>query len=152
MRSLSVFSKTRPWTPGLALTFALIWLGSLPAPAFSTGLPVSFTVDPATIRQRDRDTSEVQALVKLSEPSPTFFVCQIRSFDSDKIAFSTIIFKKGDTQGKSVGTVHWKAVYKDCRVRLSAFNTDAPDQQLSFTVALKPAPPEQTTGGQAPAP
>jgi hypothetical protein len=150
MRRLSDFAKTRAWTPSVARAFALIWLFSLPASAFSTGVPVAFTVDPATIRERDRDTSEVQALVTLSEPSPTFFVCRIRSFDSDKIAFSTIIFKKGDIQGKSRGIVHWKAVYKDCRVRLSAFNTDAPDRQLSFTVALKPAPPEQTTGDQAP--
>jgi hypothetical protein len=145
MCSLSLFAKTRGWTPGVALAFALIWLFSPPASAFSTGAPVTFTVDPATIRQRDRDTSQVQALVTLSEPSPTFFICRIRSYDPDKIGFSTIIFKKGDIQGKGVGTVHWKAVYKDCRVRLSAFNTDAPDRQLSFTVALKPVPPEQTT-------
>ena len=152
MSRLSIFVKGRFPFRIPALTFVAILLFSLPASAFSTGVPASFTVEPATIRQRDRDTSQVQALVKLSEPSPTFFVCQIRSYDSDKIAFSTIIFKKGDIQGKSQGIVHWKAVYKDCRVRLSAFNTDAPDQQLSFTVALKPAPPEQTTGGQAPAP
>jgi hypothetical protein len=130
-------SPWRFWT--LLCATAIMECSGLPAFAFSTGQPLSFSIDPATVRQREADTSPVEALIVLKEPSPTFFICQIRSFDKDKISFPNVIFRKGDLKGKSEGLVHWKFVLTDCRVRISVFNVDAPDQQLSFTVTLKPA-------------
>jgi hypothetical protein len=121
--------------------------------ALSTGVPVLFTIDPATIRQRDKETTEVAVAVTLQTPSPSFFVCEIRSMDKNKINFTNIVFRKGDTQGKSQGLVRWKTVRTDCRVRVCAFSVDAPDQQLWFTVALKPKAVEEDAdeaGGQQP--
>jgi hypothetical protein len=105
--------------------------------AFSTGTPSQFSVAPATVRQRAEATTSVVATVVLKTPSPGFFICQVRSSDPDKLTFSTIIFKKGDREGKSAGTVKWSNVDRDCRVKVSAFSVDAPDIQLSFTVELK---------------
>jgi hypothetical protein len=123
------------------LAILLILTGVLPAVAFETGVPLSFGIDPATVRQRaDSDKSKVEATVILKSPSPAFFICQIRSYNADQISFPTIIFRKGDTKGKSDGIVHWKAVTRVARVRLAAYNADSPEMQLSFTVTLKPLP------------
>jgi hypothetical protein len=132
------------------LTLGVLGMLNQPAPASQTGTLASFTVDPATSRERNEETSRVEATVTLTTPSPAFFVCEIRSEDSRKVTFENIIFKKGDLKGKGEGVVHWKTVLKDSRVRVSAFNTDAPDQQISFTVILKPASPDPETDPAAP--
>jgi hypothetical protein len=125
------------------------WALVLPALAFETGVPISFGVDPATIRQRaDTKIAKVEAIVTLQEPSPAFFVLTIRSHDADQISFASIIFRKGDLRGTSEGVVHWKAVSRDARVRLSAYNADLPDTQLTFTVTLKPLPAPDADDGQ----
>jgi hypothetical protein len=133
-------------------TVSFVLLGlvfMLPAMAFETGALLSFGVEPATIRQRaETQTAKVQAVVKLQEPSPAFFILKIRSQDADQISFPSIVFRKGDVRGTSDGVVYWKAVKREARVRLSAYNTDAPDQQLSFTVTLKPVPPPDSTADQ----
>jgi hypothetical protein len=132
------------------LAVLLVLAGMLPAIAFETGIPLSFGIDPATIRQRSgSDMSKVEATVILKAPSPAFFICQIRSYKADQISFPTIIFRKGDLKGKSEGTVHWKAIPRDARVRLAAFNADSPEMQLSFTVTLKPEPPPETPAPDA---
>lgn len=135
------------------MVILLILTGVVPAAAFETGIPLSFGIDPATVRQREgTDTSKVEATVTLKSPSPAFFICQIRSYDADQISFPTIIFRKGDVKGKSEGVVHWKAVTRLARVRLAAYNADSPEMQLSFTVTLKPVPaPEVDTEGVQPA-
>ena len=109
------------------------------APAFPVGEPLSFVVDPATARQKnDQAMTKVRAIVKLKEPSPAFFVCQLHSQDAAKVAFPTIIFAKGDRTGMSDGVIHWKAVRGETRLHITAYNADAPDLRLSFTVTLIP--------------
>jgi hypothetical protein len=129
----------------ILLAILLVLGGVLPAVAFETGEPLSFGIDPATVRQRSgSDTSKVEATVTLKSPSPAFFICQIRSDNADQISFPTIIFRKGDLKGKSEGIVRWKAVTRLARVRLAAYNADSPEMQLSFTVTLKPEPAPDT--------
>jgi hypothetical protein len=101
---------------------------------------LTLTIDPATVRQKDgKDFSRAVATVVLNEPSPAYFLCVIRSEDEEKIRFPAIIFRKGDRKGKTEGTVRWKLILRETRVRLSAYNADAPDRRLTFTVALVPA-------------
>jgi hypothetical protein len=121
------------------LVFVLIsTLGTiLPSYAFSTGVPTQFTVDPASVRELEKDESTVTATVTLQSPSPTYFVCQIRSSDRQKLSFTNIIFKKGQVEGTAPGTVHWLQVLKDTAVKVSAFSVDAPGNKLWFTVSLK---------------
>jgi hypothetical protein len=108
---------------------------------FATGTPLSLTIDPATIRQKsEKMTSTTLATVLLQEPSPDFFICILRSDDKEKIVFPTIVFRKGDTKGSSEGRVQWKAVLRECRVRISAYNAESPDRKMTFTVTLIPAP------------
>jgi hypothetical protein len=126
------------------VALATTWLSGGNASAIATGVPASFTLDPATARQRDKDVSQVVATVTLESPAPTFFVCELRSADSRKVSFSSIIFRKGDTTEQGQGVVHWKFILKDARVRITAYSTDAPDRQLSFTLALKPKLAEET--------
>lgn len=110
----------------------------------STGVPATLTLDPASVRQRDKDTTPVAATVTLESPSPSFFVCELRSAEPRKISFPTIIFRKGDLTGHAEGFVYWKAIRKESRVRVNTFSTDAPDRQLSFTVVLRPKTAEET--------
>jgi len=121
----------------LAMAAFLVFLSVSEAPALSTGIPLQFSIDPATVRQRERDETPVVVTVVLKVPSPGFFVCQIRSGDKDKVTFTDIVFKKGQLQGTAGGVVHWLRITKDCEVRVSAFSVDAPDEKLWFTVALR---------------
>lgn len=121
---------------GAIVTLLVVFAG-VTAPAFSTGVPVEFSIAPATIRQQNKDEGSAVATVTLKAPSPTFFVCQIRSNDPEKISFSTIIFKKGQVQGTAAGVVHWLRILKDGTIKLSAFSVDAPGEKLWFTVGLK---------------
>lgn len=119
----------------------------------STGIPASFVIDPGTVRQRARETTPLAATVTLESPSPAFFVCELRSAEPRKVSFASIIFRKGDLTGHAQGFVYWKAIRKDTRVRVTAFSTDAPDRQLSFTVLLRPRQAEETTSpASGPAP
>jgi hypothetical protein len=124
--------------PRVWIALGSILLGQGVGLAMSTGIPVTFTIDPATIRQGEKDTTPVEATVVLQSPSPTFFICELRSADTGKISFPNIIFKKGDTQEEAKGLVNWKSISKEVRVRILAYSSDAPDRQLSFTVVLKP--------------
>jgi hypothetical protein len=117
----------------------------------ATGIPASFTIDPATVRQKDKDTSKVTATVILESPSPSVFICELRSAEPRKVSFGTLVFKKGDLQEVGTGLVHWKTIFKEARVRVTAFSVDAPDRQISFTVVLKPkAPEEDSEAGPVP--
>ena len=107
------------------------------APALSTGIPIQFSLDPATIRQGEKDKSNVLATVVLQAPSPTVFVCQLRSSDKDKVSFVDIIFKKGQLKGTASGIVYWKRILHDCEVKVSAFSVDAPGEKLWFTITLR---------------
>jgi hypothetical protein len=132
----------------------LTLLGFLPilnASAFSTGIPLKFSIDPATIRQQDKDESEVLATVILTVPSPTYFICQIRSSDRNGVTFNDIVFKKGQIQGTSSGIIHWQRILKDGDVKVSAFSVDAPGEKLWFTITLKTKDENEPEDGQEPA-
>ncbi len=119
---------------GLALALAG------PARGFATGNLLSLTIDPATLRQTtDKATSRPTATVVLQDPAPAVFVCVLRSDESPKISFPTIIFRKGDRKATCVGTVQWKNVLRARRIRISAYNADAPDRKMTFTVMLIPS-------------
>jgi hypothetical protein len=141
------------WLAGLGIGVLIIGSESS-APAFPSGEPLAFVVDPATARQKnDQATMKVRAIVKLKEPSPAFFICQLHSQDAAKMAFPAIIFAKGDVKGTSDGLVHWKAVRAETRLHITAYNADAPDLRLSFTVTLIPvteAPPPDGSGPNSP--
>lgn len=131
--------RVRGLQMGLIL-IGMVAVSLTPARAFETGSPLTFTVDPATVRQKEnKEFSRVTATVTLKDPSPGYFVCIIRGQDEDKINFPGIIFRKGDRKASVVGTVHWKLVRREIRLRLAAYNADAPDRRLTFTVALVPA-------------
>jgi hypothetical protein len=125
----------------------------LPARSFDTGIPLIFTVDPPTVRQRGEEkTATVTATVTLKEPSPNFFVCKIRGENGDILDFPPIVFWKDHVTEISKGVIHWPAVQRDMRLRFLAYNVDAPDRQLAFTVILKPDPApddgqQQVVGG-----
>jgi hypothetical protein len=121
------------------------------APAFSTGIPLKFSIDPATVRQQEKDESEVLATVILEVPSPAYFICQIRSSDKNGVTFNDIIFKKGQIQGTSSGIIHWQRILKDCDVKVSAFSVDAPGEKLWFTIMLKTKDENEPADGQDPA-
>ncbi len=113
---------------------------AFPARGFATGTLLSITVSPATIRQTsEKTTSKAVATVLLQDPAPAVFVCVIRSEEASKISFPTIIFRKGDRLATCEGKVHWSGVLRERRIRLSAYNADAPDRKLTFTVMLVPA-------------
>ena len=135
--------KAGVFSYALAIVTFLGCLSCLEAPALSTGIPVQFNVDPATVRQREKNETPVIATVILKVPSPTFFACQIRSSDKDKISFSDIIFKKGQIKGTATGIVHWGQILRNCDVKISAFSVDAPEEKLWFTLALKIKDPTQ---------
>jgi hypothetical protein len=118
---------------------ALLLLLKSPAFAYRAGEPLTLVVDPATIRQKsDEATSQVHAIVRLKEPSPAFFICEVRSQDGGKMAFSSIIFAKGQIEGTGKGVVQWKGVLRQTRLRITAYNVDVPDPRLSTTVTLIP--------------
>lgn len=145
MRSL--FGQIRILSGILGILFLL---GVPEAWGFATGNPLSLAIDPATVRQKSqKTTSTTLATVLLKEPSPAFFVCVIRSDNEAKITFPTIVFRKGDMKGTSEGKVQWKAILHVSRVRISAYNADAPDRKLTFTVTLVP---EEEFAPTAPAP
>jgi len=130
------------------------FLSMLNASAFSTGIPIKFTVDPATVRQGEKQVSSIMAHVTLQAPSPTYFICQIRSSDKDDlVTFDNIIFKKGQTEGMSSGRVHWQRIPVDCQIKISAFSVDAPEGKLWFTISLKTKNEveDEPANGQAPA-
>jgi len=114
-----------------------LFLSSVESPALSTGIPGTFNIDPVTVRQKEKSETPVLATVILKAPSPSFFVCQIRSTDRNKVSFANIVFKKGQLQGTAQGTVHWQSILKDCEVRISAFSIDAPEEKLWSAVVLK---------------
>jgi hypothetical protein len=121
------------------------------ASAFSTGIPLKFSIDPATVRQQEKDKSEVIATVILTAPSPAYFICQIRSGDRNGVTFNDIVFKKGQIQGTSSGIIHWQRILKDCDVKVSAFSVDAPGEKLWFTITLKTKDENKPADGQDPA-
>ena len=129
--------KRNFWLRDLAIWAVLICLSSLNAPALSTGIPLRFTIDPATLRQREKDETPVLATVTLKVPAPVVFVCQIRSSDKGKVSFNDIVFKKGQIEGTAPGMVSWTRILQDCAVKVSAFSVDAPGEKLWFTVTLK---------------
>ena len=144
----------RRWSWTAALVLAL----TAQAAAFPTGELLALKVEPATIRQgSEKKVTKVHATVLLKEAAPMVFICKIRSEDGSKLAFSTIIFPKGAYKETSEGSVTWKNVAVEKRIRLTAYNADAPDRQLSFTVTLIPTieppseVPETPTNQQAPA-
>jgi hypothetical protein len=128
--------------PGLWL-LVLIGLGVAlghPARGFATGTLLSLSVDPATLRQTsDKATSKAVTTVLLQDPAPAVFVCIVRSDQPAKIGFPTIVFRKGDRKATCEGKVQWKSVLRECRIRISAYNADAPDRRITFTVTLIPA-------------
>jgi hypothetical protein len=124
-----------PWTMVLLLSF----LSIRPTPAFTTGVPSQFSIAPATVRPKDRPTTEVTATVVLKKPAPMVFVCSLRTADRNKVSFPNIVFHKDQLEGISLGTVTWANVLKECEIRVSVFSVDDPGTKLWFTIRLKPA-------------
>jgi hypothetical protein len=140
----------RPRLGRLAILTSLVFLSVVDAPALSTGIPLQFNIDPATVRQREKDETAVLATIVLKVPSPSFFVCQIRSGDKNKVTFTDIVFKKGQLKGTAQGIIHWQRIMKDCEVKVSAFSVDAPGEKLWFTLAIKTKNQDQSVSGQKP--
>lgn len=124
---------------GSRLVFPLLaglLLASIPGRAGGVGVPVSLSIDPATITQGDERRTVVKTTVTLEAPSPNYFICEVRSQDRQKLECTSIIFKKGDTEGTGTATVYWPNVEVDATVKVTAFNVDTPDTVVSFTVNL----------------
>ena len=113
---------------------------AVPGRGFATGSIRTLTIDPATLRQTsDKPISKLLATVLLQDPAPAVFVCILRSDEPAKISFPTIVFRKGDRKATSEGKVMWTAVLRERRIRVTAYNADAPDRKMTFTVTLIPA-------------
>jgi hypothetical protein len=101
------------------------------------GVPVTLSVDPGSIKQGDDLDSILKTVVTLQAPSPEYFVCEVRSENKSKISCSSIIFKKGDTEGVGLATVHWAQIGSDTRIVLTARNVETPDVIVSCNVDLQ---------------
>jgi hypothetical protein len=123
---------------GIALLSLVFCLATAaPLRAGSVGVPVTLSVDPASVKQGDDAQSILKVIVTLQGPSPDYFICAVRSEDKRKISCSDIIFKKGDLNGVSVATVNWSQIDSDSRIEITARNVEAPDVVVSFTVNLQ---------------
>jgi hypothetical protein len=123
---------------GLALLmFAFCLAPAAPIQAGAVGVPVSLSVDPASVKQGDDAQSILKIVVTLEAPSPEYFICEVRSDDRSKISCSDIIFKKGDLSGVGLATVNWSQIDADCRVKITARNVETPDVIVSYTVNLQ---------------
>jgi hypothetical protein len=78
--------------------------------------------------------------VVLKEPSPTFFVCELRSSDPRVVRFSPLIFAKGQLQAKGNSVVYWSAVMKAEDVTVTAFSVDNPDVEVKSKLTVQPKP------------
>jgi hypothetical protein len=134
------------------ISTVFFFLCVLNAAALSTGIPLRFEIDPATIRRQAENETFVLATVVLKVPSPNVFVCQIRSGDKNKVTFTDIVFRKGQLKGTASGIVHWQRVPDECEVKVSAFSVDAPGEKLWFTVTLKTSEQNQSESDLAPSP
>jgi hypothetical protein len=105
--------------------------------AGGVGVPISLSVDPASVKQGDDAETVLKTLVTLQGPSPDYFICEVRSDERGKITCSDIIFKKGDTDGVGIATVHWSQVEGDDQIKITARNVETPDVVVSFTVNLQ---------------
>ena len=130
--------------PCFAILTCLGLISESNAPALSASVPLQFNIEPATIRQTEKDETPITATVVLKVPAPNVFVCQIRSSDKNKVTFDNIVFKRGQTRGTARGIVHWSRIVKNGEVKVSAFNVDTPGEKLWFTVALKTKEPDQS--------
>ncbi len=131
--------RLRLQSPGGKLAFALValFMLTLMQAQAATGVPISLAIEPGTVKQGDDGRTYLKTTVTLQAPSPTYFICEVRSQDKHKLECSTIIFKKGDLQGKGYATVFWSGVSDDTSVKVKAFNVEAPDVAVSFTVQLQ---------------
>ncbi len=113
-------------------------MGSLHA--FETGVPVKLVITPSTVQEADATRTTVKVHVTLRAPAPCYFICELRSSDRRQLSLTDIIFKKGDTEGASTGTVDWSEVAADGSIKVLAFSADAPDQTVAATVLLQRKP------------
>jgi hypothetical protein len=128
--------RRRGWWAG-ALALLLGWA---PAGAHPTGLPGAVALMPRSVVQGDGATSPVMVTVVLKEPSPTFFVCELRSSDPRVVRFSPLIFAKGQLQAKGNSVVYWSAVMKAEDVTVTAFSVDNPDVEVKSKLTVQPKP------------
>ena len=119
----------------LLAVFCLLPMGLLHAGG--VGVPISLSVNPGTVKQGDDGETVLKTVVTLQGPSPEYFVCEVRCDERGKISCSDIIFKKGDTQGIGIATVHWPEIEDDDQVKVTARNVEAPEVIVSFTVNLQ---------------
>jgi hypothetical protein len=123
---------------GLALLLPVLCLTpAAPVHGGEVGVPISLTVDPASIKQGDDSETFLKTIVTLQGPSPEYFICEVRSEDKRKIACSDIIIKKGDTGGVGIATVKWSEIEADGPIKITARNVETPDVVVSFTVTLQ---------------
>jgi hypothetical protein len=132
------------WFQGGVLLGLAVLFGAAPAAAFSTGVPAGITFEPPTLRQGEHNAGTVTATVTLTEPSPVFFVCVVRSTEPRIVGFSPIIFAKGQLTGKCTGAIHWSVIDRDSSVKVSAFSADDPNLTVwaSFSLKVQPAEPD----------
>jgi hypothetical protein len=119
------------------LLLAVFWLMPGLVHAGGVGVPISLSVNPASIKQGDDAETLLKTVVTLQGPSPDYFICEVRSDERGKISCSDIIFKKGDTSGVGIATVHWSQIEGDDQIKVTARNVEAPDVVVSFTVNLQ---------------
>ena len=125
----------------LVLLPALLLLAAARAGASPPPVPAGLEVDPGMVTQGDGPKTTLKTVVRLPWASPGYFICEIRS-PKRAITCTTIIFKKGDVEGEGSATVDWSQVTIDTEVKLSAFNVEAPDKTVYFTVKLHKKPDE----------
>jgi len=131
--SFSSFAQNRLAFVLLAMFFVTL----THAGADTVAVPISLSIDPAVVLQGDDQRTVLKTTVTLQAPSPGYFICEVRSKEKRKLECTSIIFKKGDTEGQGVATIYWDNVKTDSTVKVSAFNVDTPDTVVSFTVKLQ---------------
>jgi hypothetical protein len=135
--------RARGWkSVGLLAIFLAAGLTS--SPAILTGIPIKVVFTPAPVEQAK--TSAVTATVQLRKPSPSFFICQLRSDDPRVIIFQPIIFSRGQTTGKAIGSVNWNAVHV-AKIKVTVYSTDNPLLEISGFILLKPGEDADSPNG-----
>jgi hypothetical protein len=134
-------SRSFPFSKLLAAAVMLLALGSAGAFGQVTGVPSKIIFVPSAVKQSDAATSTVTAMVTLAAPSPTFFICQLRSANPRAVRFSPIIFSKGQKEGKTTGAISWDNLRGATSVKVTAFSVDNPLREISGIVALQVAKP-----------
>ena len=136
------FYQTLPPTPTViapsaeATSTAVTTNFTLPTPPLIEAKLDRFTVSPGTMREGLTYREGAKTIVTLTIPANKKFICAIVSSDPERLACGSIVFQKGDMEGKGAIEIKWKSVDHDCQIALKAYDPDHPEIVLHSRLYL----------------